>query len=271
MRFSSLTLDKQDVQGDDELAASCSDRQIQHDGSPTLSPILQDEEETDRRGDSEVPAYTDDPIESYGLRKNINRQGATSTHIDIDQSGNYDPAEEARKKSVRARTAKQATKETQQSKKKPKKKKNEAKSERKPKLIFRRKIKAMGTILNITDYQDNWPDGHSIVDSEDEAEREELLAIFRKDTPTPTYNLHISDPAGEYEDLTGHPTIRGCKTCRTSGKECSMVTDGQYPCEDCVEDMQECDRLVDPCVFGPCNRCVEQGQTCSFEKTNGEP
>ncbi|KAF2446800.1 hypothetical protein P171DRAFT_239458 [Karstenula rhodostoma CBS 690.94] len=275
MRFSSLTLDQQEGQGDYELAASSNDvdavhGQSQHDDSPKLSPMLQEEEETDRRGDSEVQTYTDDPVESYGLRKNINRQGAASTHIDIDQSGNYDPAEEARIWSVKARMAKQA-KQAQKAKKKPNKDNAEAEGERKLKLIFRGKIEAMGMVLDITDNQDNWPDGHSILDTEDEAEREELLALFRKDTPTPTCNLHVADPAGEHEDLTGHPTIRGCKTCRADRKNCSMVSDGEYPCQDCVDNEIECEPILDPGEFGPCNRCVEQGQTCSFENTNGEP
>jgi hypothetical protein len=274
MRFSSLNLDQQEVQGDDdERAASSLDLgamlgQSQHYASPRLSPVLSDREETERRSDSEVPAYTDDPVESYGLRRNINRQGAASTHIDVDQSGNYDPTEEARKKTLKARIARQAKQANK--KEKPKKANDEPKGERKPKLIFKRKIEAMGTVLNITDNQDNWPDGHSIIDPEDAAEREELLAFFRKDSPTPVCNLHISDPAGEYDDLTGHPAIRGCKKCRSVGNNCTMVEDGEYPCQECVGNNIECDALLESGVFGPCKRCVEQGQTCSFENTNEE-
>jgi hypothetical protein len=275
MRFSSLNLDQQEGQSDDDddLVATSVDldamlERSQYDASPRLSPVLSDREETKRRGDSDVPAYTDDPVESYGLRRNINRQGATSTHIDVDHSGNYDPAEEARIKTLKARMAKQAKQATK--KEKSKKSSDKPKDGWRPKLIFKRKIRAMGTVLNITDNQDNWPDGHSIIDPEDAAEREELLAFFRKDSPTPLCNLHISDPAGEYDDLTGHPAIRGCKQCRSDGNKCSMVTDGDYPCQECVCNNIECDALLGLGNSGPCKRCVEQGQTCSFENTNDE-
>ncbi|KAL5384290.1 hypothetical protein DPSP01_005438 [Paraphaeosphaeria sporulosa] len=274
MRFSSMNLEQQYEQAEKKATSGpylgTALDQSQLDDAQRLSSSLPDEKEPERPEENEGPAYTDDPIESYGLRKNINRQGAASTHIDIDQSGNYDPVEEARKKTVKARIAKQA-KQAKQNKRKSQHNSGEDRAERKPKLIFKRKIAAIGTLINITDNQENWPDGHSIMDSEEEAEREELLAFFRKDTPTRTRNLHIPDPTGEYDDLTGHPLVRGCKSCRSDGHDCSMVIDAEYPCQDCVDMQTQCEPFIVPGVFGPCNRCVEQGQTCSFENSNGEP
>ncbi|KAL5402731.1 hypothetical protein PMIN03_010420 [Paraphaeosphaeria minitans] len=275
MGLSSLNLDQQVGQGDNEVNAFSPDMgaTIEYsrlDDTRNYSPVCSGEEETERLDEDEVPTYMDDPIESYGLRKNINRQGAATTHIDIDQSGNYDPVDETRKRTVKPRIVRQA-KQAQQNKKKQKQDYGKGKGEQKPKLIFRRKIKAIGTVLNITDNQDNWPDGHSIIDSEEEAEREELLAFSRKDTPTPTHNLGLSDPAGEYGDLTGHPAVRGCKSCRIDGNKCSMITDGDYPCQDCVDKETQCEPIINSGIFGPCNRCVEQHLPCSYENNNGEP
>lgn len=280
VRFSSLSLGREgshvdqvqreaegDVVLDDPFRSS-------HDGrSPILSPSHHDEDEyeSDRYEEADLTSYLDDPVESYGLRKNINRQGAASTHIDIDRSGNYDPAEEARKNALKARAAKQA-KQVQQSKKQNSKKpKKKAINERKPKFILKLKFKAMGSVLNVTDNEDNWSDGHSIIDSEDEAERQEILELYRQDSPTPAINQHIADPTGQYDDLTGHTAARGCKECYIKGMTCSMVIDGEYPCQACVDNHRDCDPVTYPSVFGPCKRCVEQGQTCSFENPDGEP
>lgn len=292
MRFSSLTLEQQDEergeqqdeQPDEQPDDQQDDRQdeketagsslnlgmildeSQLDDGPRLSALFADEDEA-QRPENDASLLSEDPIESYGLRKNINRQCVASTHIDVDQSGNYDPEEEARDKLAKARLAKKV-KQAQRNKKVAKKKPRDTEREFKPTFIFKYKIKNMGTLRNITDDQDNWPDGHSIVDSEDETE---IQDPFRMNTPTPTHNLHIPDPAGMYEDLTGHPAVRGCKTCRTDGLNCSMVADGEYPCQDCLNKQADCEPLIDLGVLGPCNRCVEQGQSCSFEDSNEEP
>ena len=228
---------------------------------------------------NDILASFEDPIETYGLRKNINRLGAASTHIDIDQSGDYNPAEEARRGSLTSKATKRP-KQTRRSKgnnsgitKHRAKGKVSLRSSDEPafKRIVRLQIRAMGSVLNITDGKDNWPKDHSMVDSDEEAERREFLSFYRRrasDSPN-LVQAPIIDPTDEEKDLTGHPEARGCKECRLQSVYCSMVVDGHHPCATCRESDIDCYPIMEPNLTVRCERCENQGISCSLE--NSEP
>ncbi|KAF1977684.1 hypothetical protein BU23DRAFT_271413 [Bimuria novae-zelandiae CBS 107.79] len=253
-RLSSLTLNQQEGDGNEGHDGG------DGDGPQRLSPALSHQSD----GHIHDLLFSSDPIVSYGLRRHINRQGVASTHIDVDQSGNYDP-EEAHKFARRA-PAKRVAKDNLSSKKW----KGKGKAKQK-KLIVRLRFKAIGSVINIMEDEENWPEGHSELDSEDEAARVNLLPLQRTSTPGAESQpqIPLPDPADIKQDLTGHPEARGCKQCCRDGAECSMVSDGQYPCKGCsVNKDVECQPITEPGWTGPCDRCEAQGQPCSFENAN---
>lgn len=125
----------------------------------------------------------------------------------------------------------------------------------------------MGTVLNITDGKDNWPEDHSLLGSDEETERLELLSFYRRRASNSPDSIQtpVHDPAGEKKDLTGHPEARGCKECRLQSVYCSMVSDGHYPCTICQENSIDCHPTIEPKVTGRCERCEHHGISCSLE------
>ncbi|KAF2130739.1 hypothetical protein P153DRAFT_336572 [Dothidotthia symphoricarpi CBS 119687] len=194
----------------------------------------------------------------YELRKNIDRK-KTTTYLDTDQTGNYDPLQEVKQKMRalnKARTAKRGKKKGK---------------ERVPKLRIRKRIikfhfEVFGNVLNLTNEEDNWPDNWSELDSEYEREAQELRSFYRRNTPGVVQQVPIVDPAGLLQDLTGHPAARGCVSCRLNEQTCSMSEDGPYPCSRCIDDRTECEPISPPTVKGRCKRCRKDNQeSCSFE------
>ncbi|KAF2689711.1 hypothetical protein K458DRAFT_272825, partial [Lentithecium fluviatile CBS 122367] len=248
MRMSSLTLEQQD-----EIITDHQDQAADNgeETSPTFS------EHSSKLDDDEYPLPAENPALSYGLRRNIDRTVATTTWLDVDQSGNYDPEEEDKKKALKLNKAKAKKKGKQKA----------APKERKMKKIVKLRIQAIGNVLNITNGEDHWSDGHSMIDPEEEREMQELRSFYRQRTPGVEPQEPISDPKGELADLTGHPVARGCKTCRKYDQGCSMTANGEYPCAQCVEDGTECQAIVTPMShgYGRCNLCEQRRQPCSFE------
>jgi hypothetical protein len=134
-----------------------------------------------------------------------------------------------------------------------------------PKLIVTLAFEAFGSVRNITNDEDNWPDNHSVLDSEDEEEARKSREYFRYNTPDVDMLGGIQDPRGEVDDLTGYPAARGCKQCRREDKECSMVEGGTWPCKECEYDEQSCNPIIQPTENGRCEQCAEDEQECSFE------
>lgn len=203
------------------------------------------------------------------MRQNINRQKAV-THVDTDKSGNFDPEQEAKQrvaKLVRAKAAKKEKKETRK-----KKSKNDGPRDSIMKCIVKLPFKAFGNVRNITDDAQNWPDHWSEIDSEQQRELEEYRLTFRRNTPSRNLQLPLEDPAGEVDDLTGHPVARGCKQCRKLEQPCSMTKDSKYPCGECVEDGGECQPIQEPAVKGRCKQCDQTyEEVCSFENDPTQP
>ncbi|KAF1938120.1 hypothetical protein EJ02DRAFT_32670 [Clathrospora elynae] len=203
---------------------------------------------------------------AYELRQNIERN-KTSTYIDQDQSGNFDPAEEAKQNALKlnkARAAK-AAKSTNQSKKG----KQRASKETVMKCIVRLRFEAFGNVRNYTNDEQNWPDDWSEIDSDTDRELQEYRNFFRRNTPGIEMQMPIDDPGGELDDLTGYPAARGCQSCRKFGMYCSMIENGTYPCQQCTEEGDECEPIIPSTLKGACKQCAADGMArCSFE---GDP
>jgi hypothetical protein len=198
--------------------------------------------------------------------RNIN-----STYLDVDQSGNYDPEEKAKKAQQKKAKAKEA-----RSKAKQKGKQAKELKERVKKLICRLPFSAIGTVLNVTDGQQNWPEDWSEVDSEEEREQLARKALWRKNTPGVEAQIPIPDPADLEDDLTGHPAARGCVECRQHEEGCSMVEGGTWSCSQCTKDDLSCVPIITPEEKGKCVRCREtceedEENYCSHEMTNRPP
>ena len=189
--------------------------------------------------------------------------------MDTDKSGNWDPDQEAKerqKKALRARVAKKEKMEKKEKKGKGKGKKRsedvDYTSKRVVKLPFNNKF---GDVRNTTNDEQNWPDDWSDLNSEQEREIEEARGFYRKKTPGLADQKALKDPAEPSHDLTGHPEARGCKSCRRLKQSCSIVTGGQYPCDECLEDGSECHLIQEPAVKGSCQHCQHTSEDCSFE------
>jgi hypothetical protein len=63
-------------------------------------------ERSSKFDDEEYPMQYESAALSYGLRRNINRTVAQATWVDVDQSGNYDPEQEAREEALKLNKAK---------------------------------------------------------------------------------------------------------------------------------------------------------------------
>jgi hypothetical protein len=205
----------------------------------------------------------------YELRKTLNRN-VPGTWVDQDRTGDYDPEAEKAAKRAKLKEAKERKKRG----KAPKARKEHV-QKRIVRLKFPHKI---GDVLNRTDEEQNWPDGWSDLDSEEEREAAERRDFYLKTMPRPTtpglqFQRPIEDPKGECDDLTGHPCARGCATCRVLGEECSMINGSTWPCEQCVEDGidVDCTPIITPVVKGKCRQCrqscgEDEENYCSFEQ-----
>lgn len=206
----------------------------------------------------------------YELRRNIDRK-KTFTNIDTDKSGNWDPELEAKERAaklVRAKVAKREKKE----KNRKRKGKGEASRDYVIKCIVKLHFDAFGNVRNATDDEQNWPKDWSEIDSEQERELEQYCQIYRTHTPDRELQFPLEDPAGEVDDLTGYPAARGCKQCRKHKQPCSMVRNGNYPCEECIEDGSECQPIQEPILKEPCKQCDQANQgVCSFKDDPEQP
>ncbi len=71
-----------------------------------------------------------------------------------------------------------------------------------------------------------------------------------------------SDPG---DDLTGHPSARGCYECLSLGLRCSLLDNEEaWPCHACTEDDHDCELITAPTVKRACERCKSSRTGCSF-------
>lgn len=198
-------------------------------------------------------------------------RGVITTHLDWDESGNYDPAEEGKK----IRRAVDADKGDNSKKRRsgqagvdengdPRPKRPKAFSLSRARLIGASCVytisltsKAGRELLEKYQGQDNWPEdewnilsdkhvaetlrNEEEVDDGDEPGRRKMLRprrrLVRYNSSSSTEDLPpIPDPLGVESDLRHHPAARGCVKCRQEGKKCSLRDTGStWPCVDCLQ------------------------------------
>lgn len=203
--------------------------------------------------------------------------------MDLDNSGNFDPSEEAKQKSVRlqrAKALKAAKKKCKGRGKGSGKENGKGKKERytakEPcecgdgKLLLRLKIENTAQLRVNTDDQSSCPEGYKPPCEECEAVQNRYRKIYQIPIKDPA-----RDPARTIPDLTGYPEARGCKTCRydgtEEGKPCTMIHGGGWPCDRCDEKGVVCQPIMPFDEQGRCKSCHEKNRDdCSFETDPGQ-
>lgn len=70
------------------------------------------------------------------------------------------------------------------------------------------------------------------------------------------------------DDLTGHPSARGCWGCVTIGIRCPLLDDDRvWPCKTCVEVENECELITPPTYKRACEYCKGKRMGCSYSYT----
>jgi hypothetical protein len=125
----------------------------------------------------------------------------------------------------------------------------------------------IGTVLNITNGEDNWPSGYGDGNLYCRKKKEGYCGKYRRETPGLDHQFGIRDPSGKVDDMTGYPAARGCEKCRVGNKTCSIIGGGPFPCEECLNEDHSCEPIMKPTTKGRCKQCVQDEQeTCSFEE-----
>jgi hypothetical protein len=247
-RMSSLNLIQDDAEEDQER----------------YDPLALSNDRSSHRESSSPPARKSETI-PYTLRNNLDRL-ITGACMDVDRSGDYDPEEEARKAKLERAKARERKKQAKKARRQP---------DKIPKCIVRLKFRAFGTVMNITDGIQNWPDDWSDVGSEEEEEVFPTVR-YRRRSPGWTAQRPIKDPKGILDDITGYPFARGCKSCRRNGQRCAMIDGDTWPCDQCDNQGLDCEPIILPVEKGKCNNCADtldadEENYCSFEMSGLEP
>ncbi|KAH9821395.1 finger domain protein [Teratosphaeria destructans] len=87
-----------------------------------------------------------------------------------------------------------------------------------------------------------------------------------------TPDARSSDCAHAPDDLTGHPVARGCWGCLELGLEfaetCSLIHDEyEYPCRNCKAEDEYCTPILPPKYKQQCEGCKQRRKQCSYTYT----
>lgn len=70
------------------------------------------------------------------------------------------------------------------------------------------------------------------------------------------------------QDLTGHPAARGCWECLAIGIRCPLLDDERaWPCTACTDDDHECELITPPKYKRTCERCKNKRLPCSYGRS----
>ena len=85
--------------------------------------------------------------------------------------------------------------------------------------------------------------------------------------PTRKFGGHCS-----VGDVTlGHPAARGCKACLELHIRCSLLQEGAtYPCAICVDDLIDCELILQPLQKRPCETCQYRRIACSYRQAEAD-
>ncbi|KAF2096408.1 hypothetical protein NA57DRAFT_78014 [Rhizodiscina lignyota] len=216
-------------------------------------------------GDAEHPRQSP----QYRLRGSARGgQHISTTWVDQDESGNYDPSEEHRKTSCKRKRlgdsgAKPSSAEhdaNSRAGKRPRTYKSSYTARQNgAQLIFSIGLGNAELREFASRIPDNWPESHNSFTDSSRNERR------RNANQESADYIPLTDPLGEEEGgLFGHPVARGCKTCRAVDTRCPLLDDGNFwPCVSCVEDGQECELITPPIRKASCESCKAFKRRCS--------
>jgi hypothetical protein len=200
------------------------------------------------------------PSSKYDLRPGRQpKRNLLSTWVDGDLTGDFDPREESRRNSAQKKRARRSQR----------KKTNwnpgglgngpgpDTSLLEQPipclRLIFSTSLgKARFSELDskleqqVKPARDNFTAGYQLRRRDGTGERSSLKTISSNSTGL---RIISSEPSCDYSN---HPVARGCMTCLSMGRECSLLkNEHSWPCDDCEEEENDCE-LVEACVTPFC-------------------
>ncbi|KAK4555482.1 hypothetical protein LTR86_007234 [Recurvomyces mirabilis] len=206
-------------------------------------------------------------LSKYELRPQgrIANSNFTSTWIDQDDTGNYDPNEEERQ--LRAKRNQVRLKRRVDSVAGPSSEggndEDAESTSREPRnLVSKLPFTTASGRLARYSILNKPPARH-------ETEIDHFSTGYRlrsKATSTAEPKQSRNAEHGLPEDLTGHPVARGCWACLEPGKDdCSLLEyEHTYPCHGCLESGSECELIIPPITKRVCESCKRRRRTCSY-------
>ncbi|EPE30580.1 Zn2/Cys6 DNA-binding protein [Glarea lozoyensis ATCC 20868] len=204
--------------------------------------------------------------------------GLSSSYIDNDNTGDYDPDSEPSK--------------ARKKKKKPKagiRKKNAKGSAVKlaveRELIVKLSFKQDASLTYLRSISKSLSPGDSEIDSSISSTSSPSLSNKNNDSfavlePRRKYRtrIRLDSPQERADGLTlsdltdGHPQRRGCKSCFLSGDdECSLLQFRyDYPCAACEDGGHDCELIVPPTLKLSCLGCKTRKSNCSYKFNGGK-
>ncbi|EMC95095.1 hypothetical protein BAUCODRAFT_25209 [Baudoinia panamericana UAMH 10762] len=194
----------------------------------------------------------------------------SSTWIDEDETGDYDPSQERRQLKFQRSKVRFSSADDDQQLNAPFL--NNEVSEAVdticlPKLVVRLNFLSVSGKATLQKTLSE-PPAHSDLGHDDFCEGYRLR---RRNVPgSPLY-----DPSAQVapsyggsdlpQDLTGHPAARGCRACFDLSIRCPLLDDERaWPCWTCQADDHDCELMIPPTVKQPCERCKSRRRNCSY-------
>lgn len=215
----------------------------------------------------------DENLPIYQLRPQTreNKAGFTSTWIDQDQTGDYDPSKEARtERRLRNRFRLRSMQHVRPARLDGHgyRFQCEPLTKKVPTLLVTLNFSSEAGKSRFRQLAVNVPSetkrNHVHVNGYHLRQRKEIEA-FTDDHYAAKKARHAPDLS---DDSTGHPVARGCWECAGLGVECSLLTDeSTWPCSTCADDHNDCDLIIAPARKRSCAGCKRRKVCCSYTYT----
>lgn len=214
----------------------------------------------------------DDDATRYELRPQSSKAGFTSTWMDKDETGDYDPSEERRRPKARRTRLKlrepdsidsifdTADEDAVNA---------EAALSEYPKQVVKLKFSSEAGKTAFEKHVNSLP---AKAWHELDAFSTGYRLRTKNPAAVPTHGIaqHLDRPLDAPDvpaDLTGHPVARGCWECLGLGIRCPLLDDERaWPCSTCLADDHDCDLVTPPIRKRACERCKRKRTPCSFAK-----